>query len=93
MSRSNLVPLVMMRLVQGPVTFKVFEPRDDVGFPSNIADVFRCSKDQIGDLLAAVEVLDEDHHFSVKKVPVRPAVSATHGKQYPREFNVTISPA
>jgi len=93
MPANSLVPVVMMRAVEGPVTFSTFETTDTVAFPGNIADVFRCRQDQTKELLEAVEILEDDHHYIIERVPVREAKLATHGKTYPRQIDVTISPA
>jgi len=84
---------VLKRVVQGPVVFTEFKPRDDPAFPGTIAQVFGCSVDQTENLLKAVDILEADHHYHVHREPVRGPVQGSKGKDYPQQFEVTISPA
>jgi len=84
---------VLKRVVQGPVVFNEFKPRNVPGFPSNIAQVFGCSADQTDNLLKAVDILEADHHYHVHRKPVGDPQQGSKGKEYPQKYEVTISPA
>lgn len=96
MTGKNRLPDVLMQVVEGPVSFTDFEPRDVPGFKSDIADVFHCSENQTDNLLKAVDILEDDHHYRVDRVIVQESEPEPGNKcpsRHPREFKVTVSPA
>lgn len=92
LGRSRLEDVLML-VIERPISFTDYEPRDVPGFTSDIAHVFGCSENQTKRLLDAVDTLADDHHFSVVRTPVGEVQAGSKGKVYPRKLNVTVSPA
>jgi hypothetical protein len=85
--------LAMRVLRAEGLTFTDFEPRGIPGFEPDIALKLGCSPNQTENLLRAVDVLDDDHHYVVKRQCVRERRRGSKGEVLPAEYRVTITPA
>lgn len=90
MTSGDLAMVVAMR--QG-ISFTDYEPRGLPGFESTIAAAVGCSENQIDNLLRAVDVIEDDHHFTVIRREVRPRGQGSKGEVIPAMIRVTITPA
>lgn len=84
---------VSMLALERPFTFDDYEPRNVPGYTSNIASIFRCSENQTGKLLEAVDNLAAGHRHVVDRRPVEYAEPAAEGEERPRKYRVTVSSA
>ena len=91
MSSMTIGDLAMHVLTNGGITFTDFEPRNQPGYESDIADVVGCSRNQTDSLLRAYDALQDDHHYSHKREVIRPR--RDEQEIYPAEIRVTLTPA
>lgn len=90
MTSGDIAMEVTLRRV---LSFVDFEPRGIPGFESDIATVLQCSPHQTSNLLDAVDIVEDDHHFLVVRKEERAKSTGSKGEPIPAMIRVTITPA
>ncbi len=87
MDRGSAFCLVLKRVQECPLAFVDYEPRS-AGFSSDIAQVLGCDPSQNSVLLDVIADLEEDHHFEIRRLTLREAI--TGKKFYPAKIRVEV---
>ena len=87
----NVGDLAMRIVEKGSFSFTDYSPRGMPGFESDIAKRLGADIDQVGELLRAVDELEEDHHYVVRREVVRQRTSER--EVTPEIIRVTITAA
>jgi hypothetical protein len=72
------------------IRYNIYEPSDWPGYSSNIAQVVGCSPNQTDNLLRAVDMLADDHHYVVS-APKLVREASTDQEFRPAQYEVTVS--
>jgi hypothetical protein len=90
---SNAMADVAMKVLEGPLIFTDYEPRNLPGYESNIAAVLGKGAHETRHLLAAVDSFVEDQHYVVYRKPIGVAAPDASGKPGVQQYKVTITAA
>jgi hypothetical protein len=95
MSLSDSVGTIQMAVIDRPLSYDDYEPRDVPGFESDIAVKLGKSPNQTGSLLEAVDYIEQNqaNRYDINRKEIAPSTPASHGKNYPKRIRVTIAQA